>query len=150
MTDQCLGDRGLARNGWLAFPKLNRLVIFDGQVLHGVIPGRGQVMPLQSQRKRVTIMVALWEDIRIRRGIEPGAARPLPSVTAKSAPKWALNLLSGDDGDIGCNDEESFQEDVLEKQLTAPTQVSHVWTTLDDEPLNESETIHYDRVFQGF
>ena len=114
MTDQCLGDRGLAQNGWLAFPKLNRLVIFDGQVLHGVIPGRGHPTAKSSSganKKRVTVMVALWDDIRIRNGNGPGAARPMPLTTTGTAvhlrtnhsadgghqvPKWASELLVDD------------------------------------------------------
>ena len=114
VTDQCLGDRGLAQNGWLAFPKLNHLVIFDGQVLHGVIPGRGHPTAKSSSganKKRVTVMVALWDDIRIRNGNGPGAARPMPLTTTGTAvhlrtnhsadgghqvPKWASELLVDD------------------------------------------------------
>ena len=43
-----------------------------------------------------------------------------------------------------------FSKNFLEKRLTAPLQVSNVWTTLDGTSLSDSETIHYDRVFQGF
>lgn len=41
VTDQLLGEGGLAQNGWLCFPKTNRLVLFDARYLHGVVPGRG-------------------------------------------------------------------------------------------------------------
>jgi hypothetical protein len=44
MTNQYLEDTKLAARGWLAFPKLNRLVVFDGSYLHGVIPGRFQAL----------------------------------------------------------------------------------------------------------
>ncbi len=40
MTTQHIADKTLAARGWLAFPKLNRLVAFDAEYLHGVIPGR--------------------------------------------------------------------------------------------------------------
>lgn len=40
VTTQHLQDTMLAARGWLAFPKLNRLVAFDGSYLHGVVPGR--------------------------------------------------------------------------------------------------------------
>lgn len=37
--------------------------MFTGNVLHGVIPGRGQV-PEGNNARRVTFMVAFWEDIK--------------------------------------------------------------------------------------
>jgi hypothetical protein len=40
VTTQHIADKTLAARGWLAFPKLNRLVAFDAEYLHGVIPGR--------------------------------------------------------------------------------------------------------------
>jgi hypothetical protein len=40
ITDQLLGGK-LAQNGWICFPKTNRLVLFDARYLHGVVPGRG-------------------------------------------------------------------------------------------------------------
>ena len=40
-----------------------RYCMFEGSVLHGVIPGRGFV-PEGAQGRRVTFMVAFWEDIK--------------------------------------------------------------------------------------
>jgi hypothetical protein len=39
VTDQNIRDPALACRGWLVSPKLNRFVVFNGQMLHGVIPG---------------------------------------------------------------------------------------------------------------
>lgn len=34
VTDQCMGGP-LATQGWLAYPAVNRVTLFDGRVLHG-------------------------------------------------------------------------------------------------------------------
>jgi len=143
MTDQRLGDNELAQNGWLAYPKKNRLVVFDGSVLHGVIPGRGFV----GHRKRVTLMVALWKDIRIRKGKEPGAARPLPMLMRKrrddatSMPEWFQYLTSkGDDKDVSKNTAKKVE----------PERLGCVFSTRKGKPIREGQMPHYDTVFQGF
>ena len=103
-----------------------------------------------KQQKRVTIMVAYGE-ARIRPSVKPGAALPFPSTTAESAPKWAVNLLSSTSHENNSsNNETTMSKNFLEKRLTAPLQVSNVWTTLDGTSLSDSETIHYDRVFKDF
>jgi hypothetical protein len=150
MTDQRLGDEELAQNGWLAFPKRNRLVVFDGSVLHGVIPGRGYV----GQRKRVTLMVALWEDIRIREGDEPGAARPLPRVNqqTKSAliPEWYEKLTTQDGKQKGKST--NAKTEVLHHvpDQVAPIRLGSVFTTSSGKNIKEGRMPHYDTVFQGF
>ncbi|CAE8651640.1 unnamed protein product [Polarella glacialis] len=73
VTDQALGTSKGARKGWLCSPRLNRLLLFDGSLLHGVIPGlpKGQTpkRPRPSQtssevpvQERVTLMFGLWGD----------------------------------------------------------------------------------------
>jgi len=69
VTDQRL-KAGPATKAWLVHPKANRMVIFDGSQLHGVVPGR----PLpnissatDNTMPRVTIMIAWWvEDVRYK------------------------------------------------------------------------------------
>ncbi|KAI8809551.1 hypothetical protein BJ742DRAFT_771028 [Cladochytrium replicatum] len=77
VTNQRLVDP-LADRGYLVYPKLNRYVVFDGSVLHGVIPGRGPAASRDA--RRVTFMVAFWADIRTRPVVDgtPGSARPFP------------------------------------------------------------------------
>eukprot|EP00929_Paragymnodinium_shiwhaense_P104386 TRINITY_DN68764_c0_g1_i1.p1 TRINITY_DN68764_c0_g1~~TRINITY_DN68764_c0_g1_i1.p1 ORF type:complete len:567 (+),score=75.09 TRINITY_DN68764_c0_g1_i1:65-1765(+) len=119
MTDQRLGDSSLATHGWLAHPKTGRLVVFDGTVLHGVIPGRG--MPpaaAASDARRVTWMVAFWPEISLRPFGEDGLAgssRPLPdtskdftagsrtytwhkALALANASKALLDAVDGDEG----------------------------------------------------
>ncbi|GAB5361570.1 hypothetical protein AAMO2058_000724200 [Amorphochlora amoebiformis] len=79
VTDQ-RRDQALATFGALAFPKVNRLVAFDGSVLHGVIPGVGY-SPSAGAR-RVTFMCAFWDTLNVRReATDPGPARLIPSLT---------------------------------------------------------------------
>ena len=92
--------RRLAQNGWMSYPKKNRMVVLDDSVLHGVMPGRGFV----GNRKSVTLMVALWKDIRIRKGKEP-LARSLPmwkrKDVATSLPEWFRHLIVKGEDRIG-------------------------------------------------
>jgi len=87
MTNQTLRGSALANKGWLIAPRTNRYMMFDGQYLHGVLPGLGAAPPelksdaaqdadsepmvnpdqkKQQVRRRMTLMVAFWKDIKIR------------------------------------------------------------------------------------
>ena len=168
VTDQHIDGEDLAQTGWLAFPKKNRLVIFDGAVLHGVIPGRGYV---DSTKTRTTLMVALWDDIRVRSGDGPGAARPLPMVSTSSAEEGEKNGEKNGEENGGENGGEKGGESSPEwcQSLTSPSaatektsevsddaavvvnpvQVDQVWTDLLGNNIGHSKP-HYDKVFQGF
>ena len=148
ITDQRLGDTQLAQNGWLTHPKKNRLVLFDGSVLHGVIPGRGYV----GGRHRVTLMVALWKDIRIRKGDEPGAARPLPNISpgknAGTVPQWFTNLTRGDKKEGAGSSKAKKQENSPKK--IEPIPLDCVFSTISGKKIKEGRLPAYDTVFQGF
>ncbi len=66
--------------------------MFDGRLYHGVIPGRlgeGVCEPEPIER-RVTLMVAFWEDINPQIPLgdrNPGASQPFPDA-AKSTYTW--------------------------------------------------------------
>lgn len=47
VTTQRLASKKLADRGWIVHPRVNRVCMFDGGVLHGVIPGRGVPPPQQ-------------------------------------------------------------------------------------------------------
>lgn len=48
VTTQRLTSKRLADRGWIVHPRVNRVCMFDGGVLHGVIPGRGIPHPTAS------------------------------------------------------------------------------------------------------
>ena len=94
VTDQRDDAKRLARNGWLVAPVAGRVAVFDGEYLHGVVPGRGVVAGRKkppgvkntdgrreetrraarrlsfrfasTEPRRVTLMVAFWKDVEIR------------------------------------------------------------------------------------
>jgi hypothetical protein len=64
----------LTHHGWLVHPAANRMVCFDGSLLHCVLPGQGPSPA--SDARRVTLMVAFWKE-------DPRAPpTPSPSSTA--------------------------------------------------------------------
>jgi len=62
VTNQDVQSSVLGDYGWMVFPKVNRLVIFKGSVLHGVIPGGGT--PQSHLDRRISVMFAFWKDGR--------------------------------------------------------------------------------------
>jgi len=154
VTNQRLISTHLATKGWLAHPRPRRLVVFDGSVLHGVIPGKG--VPSRSnltsgstERKsgttggrRVTLMMAFWKDIQIRDEMTPGSARPFPRQS-KDQPRWAQDLLTLQ------RKVQPHRPSAME--VVAPISLSTVYETLDGEPWTADMGMpDYDHVFQGF
>ena len=82
----------LSKRGWMVTPHENRYLLFDGRVLHGVVPGNGAVahdggVAEGSERRRITLMVAFWASIEHHSSYtEPGAARPFPVTAALGKP----------------------------------------------------------------
>merc|ERR1711959_622940 len=78
VTEQAMADKRLAPRGWLCRAKENRLLLFDGSLLHGVVPGAGAPQcgsSASTAPRRVTLMVALCRT-RPRRG--PRHVLPMP------------------------------------------------------------------------
>ena len=53
-------------NGYLSFPKVNKHVVFDGHLFHGVIGSLGKMVPNDDQ-KRITFLINYWH----QKPIEP-------------------------------------------------------------------------------
>ena len=136
VTNQKLTDIRLATQGWMAHPKSERLVVFDGRYLHGVVPGKSF-----QKGRRVTLMIAFWEDIQVRKGVGPGSARPFPT---NDLPKWAGQLVSPLEDDCSFINYDSCVE-------TAPIKLDRIYETLDGKPWRRGKGMpSYDSVFQGF
>ncbi|KAJ3101500.1 hypothetical protein HDU97_001315 [Phlyctochytrium planicorne] len=127
VTNQRIGD-GLADRGWLVFPKVNRYTVFDGSVLHGVVPGRG-VWPNHLDR-RVTFMVAFWDDINVKSvpGEIPGSSRPYP-YSRLSKFTWPRVHDTRLDLPESMEDESLFRR----SRPVAPIPLESVWTAIADE-----------------
>jgi hypothetical protein len=92
----------------------------------------------------VTLMMAFWEDIRIRFGAGPGSARPFPMPTDDDS-SWANQLVSPlADTNGSCGDHKSRAE-------TDPIKLDTIYETLDGRPWKRGMGMpSYDEVFQGF
>ena len=132
VTNQKLTHGRLATKGWFSSAKEKRLVAFDGQVLHGVVPGTKSSGP----GRRVTLMFAFWKKIKVREG--GGAAQTFPSDAV-----WAVSLRR--QFVVGTQNERS---DLIEVK---PVEVKPIYETLHGEAWNRDMGFpEYDEVFQGF
>ena len=151
VTDQSISAGGLAERGWATLPHANRLLMFDGRHLHGVIPGRG-VAPAQSgtPSRRISLMVAFWPSIRERFSPEPVAARPFPYADASETRDWTL-LFDWPTADDDCAGGEGSATQV-EGEAGPVWCVEPVWQRVDgkaDGAMREMLPA-YERCFQGF
>ncbi|KAJ3310091.1 hypothetical protein HDU76_003457 [Blyttiomyces sp. JEL0837] len=141
VTNQRLGDP-LADRGWVVFPKVNRYVMFDGSVLHGVIPGRGT---RDESNRRVTFMVAFWDKIKTKtsRDGSPGTARPFPRKTTLSEsegwldlhrrPKeWMESTWSGNQKLL-----KRTSNITADMPAVIPCPLENVWISVDDPPFSD-------------
>jgi hypothetical protein len=74
ITDQTISNK-VSSTGWLVAPCTNRIVCFDGSLLHCVLPGAGAAP--SADARRTTFMAAFWE--------EDPRAPPLPPVAKDKA-----------------------------------------------------------------
>ena len=138
VTNQKLSDEKLASKGWMSSPKPYRLVAFDGRYLHGVVPGKGT-----QQGRRVTLMFAFWDDIKIRRGLGKGSARPFPKNVL---PPWASKLTKPMDENAAKTDNV-----YTNCKTTEPIELDRVYETLEGKAWKKNQKMPaYDEVFQGF
>jgi hypothetical protein len=87
VTNQRLSSRQLASKAWLVpATQSNRLIAFDGKLLHGVVPGSGS-----SRHRRVSLMLAFWKKIRVRQ--QPGAAACRWPAPGSLKAEWAEALM---------------------------------------------------------
>jgi hypothetical protein len=149
VTTQTLQSQTLADRGWLIFPKENCLGVFSGKYLHGVIPGKGfctqkqtgttlnnnmgEATPSLLPPRRITLMVAFWDDIEIRDNKEPGASRMFPSSNNANSTNYVWpTLLKPIDQEIFDNMHANrVNEEIPMIEVTGP-----IW-----EPLIASPTI---------
>ncbi|KAJ1545186.1 hypothetical protein HK096_006685 [Nowakowskiella sp. JEL0078] len=124
VTNQRLGDP-LADMGWLVHPKKNRYAVFDGSVLHGVIPGRGA--PKNSSKRRITFMVAFWKDVSMRPSIDetPGSCRMFPSF-APNRSNYSWHKVHGSSGIFSLTKSNQLLSYV------SPVPVEDVWSILGE------------------
>ncbi|CAE7457047.1 P4H11 [Symbiodinium natans] len=82
VTDQTLKPGSRASRGWLCEPRVNRVLLFDGSLLHGVIPNLA-LQATDPSEPRVTLMLGLW-------GEQGPCGSPAPSPTQPLGPNMQL------------------------------------------------------------
>ena len=108
VTTQTSTGRALASRGWLCSNARNRLLAFRGDLLHGVVPGPeiaacdGDMLGegKAQDRRRVTFMVAFWDNISIQDAPGHGSARPFSRVAGEPWATALSEVLSVDGSDI--------------------------------------------------
>lgn len=141
VTDQTL--RGpLATKGWLSHPRLNRLAMFDGTMLHAVVPGHGP-SPTTNGR-RITLMIAFWQKFEIRKESQPGAGRPFPSASATQHiwPQYFDMPQEANPWVFPCEDKWSTTP-------VAPFPLDTIWASIAGSTCASTDPT-YDQCFQGF
>lgn len=149
----------LATRGWLVHPRDGRIVVFDGDYLHGVIPGRPDVAPANEEdARRVTVMFSFWDDMETHETWKPkGSARPFPPSAASKIEGYSWRA----DFDL---DENANDEDEPRGEPAPIVPVDHPWERVrDDDDAEEDEEDEpnvkrcrttrfpsYDECFQGF
>eukprot|EP00435_Cladocopium_sp_Y103_P050773 s2095_g15.t1 len=84
VTDQNLEPQSRAKRAWLCEPKVNRALLFNGSLLHGVIPNLASAS--ESQEPRTTLMLGLW-------GRQPCCSPPPEVPGGELGPFWTPFLL---------------------------------------------------------
>lgn len=160
VTNQHLG-KPLADKGWLIFPRFNRLAMFNGSVLHGVVPGRlgeGIDPPPPAGGRRITLMVAFWKDVRPQMDLgdmHPGSSQPFPN-SAKTKYTWPRLLEKQDDWDTFTQDFQTVQKG--SRKDVDPVALQRVWEDVDIDANSAKKQEFsaltalppYDTCFQGF
>ena len=106
IMERRLGDSEENAAGWLVAPRANRLLTFDGSLLHCVVPPLPA--PADAARRRITVMIGWWgPDVTVGDPARPSPNRPL------GTPNWLPAV--------------AFDEACAPLEATAPHAVARAW-----------------------
>ena len=139
--------------GWLCYPKPNRLLAFEGSLLHGVIPGIPEPgnceenfdscsscsstentysdhnMPKENfYQKRVTLMMGFWGDGVCTQGSSdfgPNTQYPNVATDQTSSSGWANEFLP-----INIGEQDHYLKDSNSFPLGKVIEVQPLWTSI--------------------
>jgi len=97
--------------GWLCYPEPNRLVAFEGSLLHGVVPG----IPLANSTEgdRVTLMLGFWNKT-VQLTQDSSIGPNVPFVDAKNEWTSEFNAVPMDEGFSFGKESEASSADSIE------------------------------------
>lgn len=155
VTNQTDSRARLATRGWLVYPKTGRVATFDGNYLHGVIPGRDEDAPEDPETRRVTVMFSFWRDMETHETWQPqGSARPFPPPEASSTPGYAWRALFDlDDSEPAYRtrkDDDDFGVEALPHPVGAPWERIRLDEDRASKRASRDAFPSYDACFQGF
>lgn len=134
-----LGSR--SNEGWLCYPRQNRLVAFDGSLLHGVIPGipSETLSEDEDHYSRVTFMIGFWKDVTLTVPDKTSQSLTIgPNVPFPSSLIDEFKPITVDESTL------SMHMQVTSKHVKDPILVSPLWRKVSNgqsaEP-NEFATV---------
>lgn len=124
--------------GWLCYPRQNRLVAFDGSLLHAVVPGipSEAVGEEEDYYSRVTLMMGFWKDVKLTvpdkttQHLTIGPNAPFPSSLLDEFKPVAVNESSL-----------SMQMLAASNHMQDPILVSPLWTELSNGQACDSNEV---------
>jgi hypothetical protein len=134
--------------GWLCYPKPNRLLAFEGSLLHGVVPGipelNGCVHGSESdsaesydgysntnnQPQRVTLMMGFWAD-GVRTQGELGPNMPLPNINGNHL-SWTSEFTP-----IKIKDLDELQSNHSTDSTNTAIEVNPLWKPIHSSTFGE-------------
>ena len=158
---------GANDGGYLVWPKFGKLTLFNGSLLHGVMPMEwsGSESSDATQRERTTIMLSFWrenESLQTSEGSTnealsnknrasrsdywiPCAAMDLPNCDHEDWRKY-LSPLAIDCSKIICS---SSGSDIDHEEHPDIVHVPQVWCDVNDSGKNVTRLPAYEECFQG-
>jgi hypothetical protein len=123
------GEQAFPLAGELCFPRDNRVLMFDGALLHGVVPRPG--LTSFKDETRVTLMVRFWADDVMRvpyvQGLRPQANMEVPDGSA--GPDYGFPLDEWPMDSVSTSSSKKSHKKQAHKQPSAGStvHVPHVW-----------------------
>ena len=144
VTSQRLLDQHMAKSGYLVRPKPNRLCLFEGDLLHGVLPGRGSMGPDQAalHRRRVSLMVALWPSMEGSRYVPeaPGPAQCMtPAIAMAGAREWPKRLYGPLGNSKECEDGDTSVSKASVAVAGKASPVEPIWVRVDEHGTEQQQ-----------
>ncbi|KAK1742533.1 hypothetical protein QTG54_007098 [Skeletonema marinoi] len=128
-----------SNEGWLCYPRLNRLVAFDGSLLHAVVPGiPSEVLGEdEDDYSRVTLMIGFWKDVTLSIPDKTSQCLTIgPNVPFPSSLLAEFKPIAVDENTVTKHMHAAI------KHVVDPNLVRPLWTEIDQAgDCNEAATI---------
>lgn len=117
-----------SNEGWLCYPRLNRLVAFHGSLLHAVVPGipSEALSEDEDECSRVTLMMGFWKEVTLTVPDETSQSLTIgPNVPFRSSLLDEFKPISFNENTV------TMHRDAATNQVIDPSLVRPLWTEID-------------------